>query len=144
MNQTIHVVCPHCNETNRIPKKDSYNKANCGYCKQSLLDTQPINLTKSNFDNQLVNNDIPIVVDFWADWCGPCKMMAPSFKGAASKLPLKVRFAKLDTESEQMIAAKFAIRSIPTMIIFKNGVEVSRQSGALSEQQIIQWVNQYV
>jgi len=138
----IKVVCPHCDKVNAIPKKESYNKANCGHCKRSLLDTTPIQLTNSSFDHHIVNSDIPVVVDFWAPWCGPCKMMGPAFEAAAKSFPLKVRFAKLNTEEHQAPAAKFGIRSIPTMIIFKNGKEIARQSGALSVDQIKQWVAQ--
>lgn len=136
----IKVVCPHCGETNAIPLKDSYAKANCGHCKNSLLHTKPISLNASNFDNHLVNNDILVIVDFWAPWCGPCKMMGPAFEKAATNFPLKARFAKLNTEEEQSIAARFNIRSIPTIIAFKNNVEIDRVSGALSEQQLIEWV----
>ena len=144
MNIKQHIVCPHCHETNRIPKKDSYNKANCGHCKQSLLDTSPINLDRNNFDNHLVNSDIPVVVDFWEEWCGPCKMMAPSHKQSAQEFALKVRFAKVNTENNAHIGARFSVKSLPTMIIFKNGLEVGRQSGALSSKEISKWVAQYV
>ncbi len=140
----IKVVCPHCDQVNAIPNKEHYNKANCGHCKKSLLDTTPIQLTAQNFDLHLVNSDIPVVVDFWAPWCGPCKMMGPAFEEAAKSFPLKVRFAKLNTEEHQAPSAKFGIRSIPTMIAFKNGKEVGRQSGALSAEQIKQWVGSLV
>jgi len=140
----IKVVCPHCDNVNAIPKKDSYNKANCGHCKKSLLETLPLQLSDKNFDLHLVNSDIPVVVDFWAPWCGPCKVMGPAFEEAAKSFPLKVRFTKLNTESFQAPSAKFGIRSIPTMIIFKEGKEVGRKSGALSVEQIKQWVGTYI
>ena len=140
----IKVVCPHCGQVNAIPLKASYNRANCGGCKGSLLETKPIQLESSTFDHHLVNSDIPVVVDFWAPWCGPCRMMAPAFEEAAQAFALKARFAKLNTEEHQEPSARFGIRSIPTMIIFKNGKELDRVSGALSADQIRQWVGRFI
>ncbi len=127
----MRVVCPHCLSINNVPKKDSYKKANCGKCKQSLLDTKPLELTNATFDEVIVNNELPVIVDFWAPWCGPCKMMAPNFERAAQNFPLKALFAKVNTENEQNLGARFNIRSIPTIIVFKDGREVERVSGAL-------------
>jgi len=127
----MRVVCPHCLSVNNVPQKESYKKANCGKCKKSLLDTKPIELNSSNFDEVVVNSDIPVIVDFWAPWCGPCKMMAPNFERAATNFPLKALFAKVNTENEQNLGARFNIRSIPTIIVFKEGREVERVSGAL-------------
>ncbi len=140
----IKVVCPHCGQVNAILYKESYNRAVCGGCKGSFLDTKPIQLDTSTFDHQLVNSDIPVVVDFWAPWCAPCRMMAPAFEEAAQSFALKARFAKLNTEEEQAPAARCSIRSIPTMIIFKEGKELDRVSGALSAEQIRQWVKRYI
>jgi len=139
----MRVVCPHCLSVNNVPQKDSYTKANCGKCKKSLLDTKPIALSDSNFDEVVVNSDIPVIVDFWAPWCGPCKMMAPNFERAATKFPLKTLFAKVNTEEEQNLGARFGIRSIPTLIIFKDGKEVHRVSGALDENNLVQLVSQF-
>ncbi len=137
----ITVVCPHCLKTNALPKKESYTKANCGHCKKSLLDTHPIELNASNFDHFIANNDIPIVVDFWAPWCGPCKMMAPTFTSVAAQFPLKARFVKVNTENELMLGAKFSIRSIPTLMVFKNNKEIDRISGALDANSLRNWVS---
>lgn len=139
----MRVVCPHCLEVNNVPSKESYKKANCGKCKKSLLDTAPIELTTSNFDEVVVNSDIPVIVDFWAPWCGPCKMMGPNFKKAAQNFPLKTLFVKVNTENEQNLGARFSIRSIPTLIIFKAGKEVHRSSGALDENAIKSLVEGY-
>ena len=129
----MRIVCPHCLSVNNVPQKDSYKKANCGKCKKSLLDTKPIELNESNFDEVLVNSDIPVIIDFWAPWCGPCKMMGPVFEKTAQEFPLKTLFVKVNTENEQNLGARFGIRSIPTLMIFKDGKEVERVSGALDQ-----------
>ncbi len=140
----MRVVCPHCKSVNNIPQKDSYKKANCGKCKKSLLDTKPIELTDSNFDEVIVNSDIPVIVDFWAPWCGPCKMMGPNFEKSATNFALKTLFVKVNTESEQNLGARFGIRSIPTLIVFKDSKEVKRVSGALDESSLNQLVSQFL
>ena len=139
----MRVVCPHCLSVNNVPKKESYKKANCGKCKGSLLDTKPIELTSANFDEVVVNSDIPVIVDFWAPWCGPCKMMAPTFESTAAKFPLQTLFAKVNTENEQQLGARFGIRSIPTLIVFKDGREVHRVSGALDASSLTSLVSQF-
>ena len=139
----MRVVCPHCLSVNNVTKKESYKKANCGKCKKSLLETKPLELTDSNFDEVVVNSDIPVIVDFWAPWCGPCKMMGPVFEKTATKFPLKTLFTKVNTENEQNLGARFGIRSIPTLIIFKDSKEVHRVSGALDETNLTQLVSQF-
>ena len=140
----MRVLCPSCLSVNNVPKKDSYLKANCGKCKESLLDNKPIILTNDNFDEIVVNSDIPVIVDFWAPWCGPCKMFAPIFNETSKKYPLKAVFAKVDTELEQTLGSKYHIMSIPTLVVFKNGVEVKRVSGALDPLRLSTLINEFV
>ena len=140
----MRVICPNCLSINNVPKKDSYLKANCGKCKESLLDYKPIILTNDNFDEIVVNSDIPVIVDFWAPWCGPCKMFAPIFNETSKKYPLKAVFAKVDTELEQNLGSKYHIMSIPTLVVFKNGVEVRRISGALDPLRLSNLVNEFI
>lgn len=137
----LNVVCPHCLKVNSIPKKDTYKAANCGSCKNSLLDTTPIELDSSSFDHVIVNSDIPVIVDFWAPWCGPCKMMTPIFNETAQKYPLKAIFVKVNTEEQQELGAKYGIRSIPTLIVYKESKEVKRVSGALDPLKLSELVN---
>lgn len=140
----MRVICPHCKSVNNVPQKESYKKANCGKCKGSLLDTKPIELTNADFDEVVVNSDIAVIVDFWAPWCGPCKMMAPTFQKSAESFPLKALFTKLNTENEQALGARFGIRSIPTLVVFKDGKEVHRVSGALDEASLNKMVAQFI
>ncbi len=142
--EKLKIVCPHCSNINSIPNKESYSKANCGHCKASLLHTTPIDLREDDFDHHIVNSDIPVIVDFWAPWCGPCKMMGPVFERVASKYPLKARFVKVNTENEQNLGALYNIRSIPTLVIYKNGVEVHRVAGATDESQLTYLLNSII
>jgi thioredoxin 2 len=140
----VNVVCPYCLKVNRIPKKESYAKANCGSCKKSLLNSEPVEVNSETLGQFLVNSDIPVVVDFWAPWCGPCVQMAPAYKEASLSMPLQAQFLKVNTEEHQNLGAEYAIRSIPTIIVFKNAKQVDQLSGALSASRLQNWVKQFV
>ncbi len=141
MSEFLHIVCPQCNALNKIAQARLMDSPNCGKCHKPLFSSQPYELSANNFNRYIAKNDIPVLVDFWAPWCGPCKTMGPAFKQAASILEPKVRLVKVNTEAEQNIAAQYNIRSIPTLMLFVNGKELARQPGALGMDDIVRWVN---
>jgi thioredoxin 2 len=144
MSESMHIVCPHCDVVNRIPAARLGEGPKCGKCHRPLFSGQPIELTAANFQKHIGRSDIPLLVDFWAPWCGPCKMMAPQFAQAAGQLEPRLRLAKVNTEEEQMLGAQFGIRSIPTLALFRGGREVARQAGAMGAADIIRWVQSRV
>jgi thioredoxin 2 len=139
MSRSIHVVCPHCAATNRVPEPRLHDAPVCGKCKEPLFTGMPLTLDAASFDRQ-VGSDLPVVVDFWAPWCGPCKMMAPHFERAAQALEPEVRLAKVNTEDVPSLAGRYGIRSIPTVIAFRAGREIARQSGAMDQTALQRWV----
>jgi thioredoxin 2 len=140
----MQVVCPHCSAINRVPDARLGQHPNCGQCHQALFSAAPVALTGATFQKHVDRNDIPLLVDFWAPWCGPCLSMAPQYAQAAGLLEPRVRLAKVDTDAEQALGARFNIRSIPTLALFQGGREVARQSGAIGSADIVRWVQSHV
>ena len=140
MTDSKHIVCPSCSATNRLPAERLGQGPKCGKCGEPIFTGHPAELTDQSFQKHVSRSDIPVVVDFWAPWCGPCKMMAPQFEQAAAELEPEVRFAKLNTDNEQATAAQFGIRSIPTIALFRDGREIARQPGAMGAADIVRWV----
>ena len=140
MDSPLHVVCPHCNTTNRVQAAQLGQSPTCGHCKRELFTGHPAALDEAAFDKQVARSDIPVLVDFWAEWCGPCRMMAPAYERAAALLEPRVRVVKVDTEQAQALSARLGIRSIPTLALFRGGREVARQPGALTRpEDIVRW-----
>ena len=140
----LNFVCPSCSSVNRVPESRLNDQPVCGKCKQTLFPDHPVELTDANFQTFVTRTDIPVIIDFWAAWCGPCRMMAPAFAAAAAQLTPRILLAKLDTDSASRTASAFDIQGIPCLIAFRQGREIARQSGAMSTPQIVQWANSVV
>jgi thioredoxin 2 len=136
----LHIVCPQCHTANVVPEPRLKDGPRCGKCHENLFAGHPVELNAASFDRHVSRSQIPVLVDFWAPWCQPCLMMAPAFEEAAGRLEPQVRLVKLNTEDEQTIGARHAIRSIPTMVLFRNGREIARKSGAMMAGDIERWV----
>jgi len=144
MSDALHVVCPHCDAVNRIPRQRLADAPSCGKCHKSLFEGHPLPLDEQRFERHIGRSDLPVLVDFWAPWCGPCRMMAPAFEAAATRLEPRARLVKVNTEEAQGLAMRFGIRSIPTLAVFRDGKELGRQAGAMDTAGIIAWMQQFV
>jgi thioredoxin 2 len=138
--QVKHIVCPNCDRVNRIPNAKDARKAKCGHCHQALFTGRPIPVSARTFATQIERNDIAVVIDFWAQWCGPCKAMAPVYERMALEFEPEVRFLKVDTEAEPELSARYNIRSIPTLMLFRNGKVIAQQAGALGAEALRSWL----
>jgi len=141
--ESLHIVCPHCDAVNRVPVAKLAAKPVCGKCQKDLFTGQPLDLSSARFIKHIERSDIPVLVDFWAPWCGPCRTMAPFYAQATQQLEPHFRVVKLNTEESQELAARYAIRSIPTLALFKGGREVARQPGAMDATNIVAWTRQH-
>ena len=143
MTNPLLIVCPHCLTTNRVRHEQLHQAPDCGQCKKALFQGHSVALNEAAFEKHVLRNEIPVLVDFWAPWCGPCRTMAPAYEQAAQILEPEFRVAKVDTQAEQNLGARYAIRSIPTLGLFKHGREIARQAGAMSASDNVRWAKSH-
>jgi thioredoxin 2 len=144
VSDSLVVACPACNARNRLPAARLHEAPKCGKCAAPLFNGHPLALDQAGFEAHVLRSELPVLVDFWAPWCGPCRLMAPQFEAAAAQLEPEVRLAKIDTEAQPALGGRFGIRSIPTLVLFAGGRELARQAGAMGAADIVRWTRQHL